>query len=77
LKFWFKMEGDRGVYVKVFYLLAIAIFPLFLVYLFFVKNSADFSIASIIFVGFLGILCLVLIYSLFSSRGRDFLGLAS
>jgi len=56
--------------VVVFYLLAVAIFPSYIAYLFFINESASFSIVSMVFFGVMIFLCLVLIVFLFSSRVR-------
>lgn len=69
------MEDKKDLWIIVFYLMVAGVFPLYMLYLFMVRESASFSFISIIFAGFLVILNLVLIVFLFSSRVRDVFGL--
>lgn len=65
------MRGERNIFAMGFYLLVLLSFLFYGVYLFFVKNSAVFSYVSIIFVGFLVVLCLIFVIFLISSKVRN------
>jgi len=65
------MEGGKNIFIIVCYLLVIAIFPSYLLYLFVIKETASLSLVSIFFIIFMGVVDIILISFLFSPKFRN------